>query len=162
MGSCPDLAAVPYTGQQLQQQLQQQMRDWLSNRQKGAEVLRSSNTLRLSKIFYWYTHHFTQDHCPPREEHLSAECVARLVEYLMPYLPEDDAQFIRQQQQIKVTFMEYSWLLNDGRQQPSNTGQTAALATEAIAAIAAGSVVAVLCCVGCIWCLKCHRKRAKQ
>jgi hypothetical protein len=54
--SCPDLRAEPYTASRLDEQLEEQTRDFLANPGKGVTV--EGNDLRVSKLFDWYEEDF--------------------------------------------------------------------------------------------------------
>jgi hypothetical protein len=56
--SCPDLRRQPYTARQLNRQLDDQTRSFLSNRGKG--LVRSRNQVRVSKLFSWFEHDFNR------------------------------------------------------------------------------------------------------
>lgn len=56
--SCPDLRKQPYTARRLNQQLDDQARRFLNNRNKGFAI--SSGKVRVSKLFSWFEHDFNR------------------------------------------------------------------------------------------------------
>ncbi|MFQ5487201.1 MAG: DUF547 domain-containing protein [Gammaproteobacteria bacterium] len=56
--SCPDLRTEPYRGARLQQQLDQQAADFLTNPGKGLRITESG--IRVSKIFDWFKEDFAK------------------------------------------------------------------------------------------------------
>lgn len=69
--SCPTLRHQPYSGRELDTELDQQMRAFLS----GGGAVRSANELRLSRVFQWYGGDFVRPHrmptwVPPRKRQL--------------------------------------------------------------------------------------------
>jgi hypothetical protein len=88
--SCPKLRREAYVGSKLDEQLDDQARDFLSDMKRNQI---SAKKLKLSKIFQYYADDFT--------EHGS------LLEYINQYAPVtiyDDAV---------VEYLEYDWNLND-------------------------------------------------
>merc|ERR1739848_585946 len=64
--SCPDLRQEAYVPSKLEAQLNDQMREWLSNTGKG--LLIDENSANLSRIFLW----FQQDFQPSVTEFLAS------------------------------------------------------------------------------------------
>jgi hypothetical protein len=54
--SCPELRNRPYTAAKLNEQLDDQVRQFLSNQGKGLRI--EKNTIRISKIFSWFDDDF--------------------------------------------------------------------------------------------------------
>lgn len=63
--SCPDLLAEAYSSDKLDNQLNQQAKDFLSNRSKG--MLIKGNSIYLSKIFNWFEEDFAGDNGSERD-----------------------------------------------------------------------------------------------
>ena len=57
--SCPDLRTEPYTAENLNKQLNEQSRFFLSNPQKGLRI--EGNKVRTSRIFEWFKEDFHTD-----------------------------------------------------------------------------------------------------
>ena len=99
--SCPTLRSVPYSGIGLNQELDDQMRSFLSG---GAVVVdHQRGVMQLSRVFGWYGGDFTRPHRmptwlpPPRH---------RLVAALRPWLPPDAAAWTGH---FRVEFQTYDW-----------------------------------------------------
>lgn len=54
--SCPDLRHEPYTAKQLDDQLDDQVKQFISNPGKGLKI--EKNTIRISRIFDWFEEDF--------------------------------------------------------------------------------------------------------
>jgi len=54
--SCPDLRNTPFTGSELDSQLDEQARQFLNNADKGLKI--GSKRIRISKIFDWFEEDF--------------------------------------------------------------------------------------------------------
>src|SRR5690606_1819087 len=50
--SCPDLRTEPYTGERLEEQLEDQVQQFLANPGKGVRI--EDDAVRVSKIFHWF------------------------------------------------------------------------------------------------------------
>lgn len=90
--SCPDLRPEAYTGDQINDQLDEQMRIWMSNTEKGVKVV--GNTVYLSHIFSW----FKEDFQPG------------VLEVAAKYAPEDLSEAISGASHIR--YFGYDWDLN--------------------------------------------------
>ncbi len=96
--SCPDLRREAFRAENLDQQLDSQMRVFLANRDKGARVSGNGDTLALSSIFDWFAEDF--------EEHSGS-----VKAFVKEYLPKDQAGKITENTDIE--YMDYDWSLND-------------------------------------------------
>jgi hypothetical protein len=107
--SCPPLRREPYRAEDLDAQLDDNMRRWLADPRKGARVDRSARTLHLSPIFDWFAEDFGEDVLP----------------FVAAYLPQEDARWIRQQgRALRIRYLRYEWSLNDlGEGRRSRSGQ---------------------------------------
>jgi len=98
--SCPPLRTEPYTGSRLEEQLQDQMRTWLADPNKGLRYDQAAHAVHLSKIFRWYFSDFAQDN-------------QGLLAYLAPYVKPDVAEQLTKQPPPAVHFFGYDWTLNE-------------------------------------------------
>lgn len=96
---CPPLRGEPYDPRRLHDQLDDQARRFLADPSKN-RFDAATGTLWLSPIFEWFAADFT----PP---------AASLVDYIMPYLPEDTRRPLANSTSPKVRFSDYDWDLND-------------------------------------------------
>lgn len=88
--SCPPLANFAFTGDQLQNQLDQMTRSFLADPSKNKVT---SDHLQLSKIFNWYKADFTDGQS--------------LKEYIDRYTDTDVDP------KAKISYLDYNWGLND-------------------------------------------------
>src|SRR5690554_486827 len=89
--SCPPLRREAYTGQKLDQQLDDQMRKWLAD-PKLNQIPKGDGALRLSEIFKWYAEDFGG--------------TEKIDDYIDAYHQADTAG-------RAVEFIPYDWTLND-------------------------------------------------
>ncbi len=98
--SCPPLARGPFRPDHLSEDLSAAMRNWLSNGEKGFSLDRSSNVIRLSKVFDWFESDF--------------DARGGVLEAIADFIPAEDANWIRQQgSNAAVRYFAYDWSLND-------------------------------------------------
>ncbi len=56
--SCPNIRSEVYTGDKLENQLSEQLRQFIGNRSKGVKIDIANKTVHLSKIFKWFSGDF--------------------------------------------------------------------------------------------------------
>lgn len=95
---CPRLQNRAYTASDLEQQLDDNSRDFFS-RSRNAHIDVAANTVYLSSILSW----FGEDFGRTEQDRL---------QYLLPYLPDEITALIRQPK-VKVDYLVYNWDLND-------------------------------------------------
>ena len=94
---CPPLRGEPYIGARLDEQLDDQGRVFLSNRQKN-RLDTENRTLYLSPIFKWFREDFTKP-------------VGSLVAFVRPFLPRKDQAAL--EDSFRIRFTDYDWSLNE-------------------------------------------------
>lgn len=98
--SCPPLRREPYRAEDLDAQLEDNVRRWLADPRKGARIDRATNTLTLSPILDWFADDFG----------------GGVVPFVAAHLPAEDGRWIRSQEQaLRIRYFEYDWSLNDTR-----------------------------------------------
>ena len=95
--SCPRLRSEAYTGDALDEQLEEEARYFLLESGKN-KILADDATIRLSKVFEWYGEDFGSDN-------------AEIQAYLAPYF-EGDVKKKLGDGAYDVAFLEYDWSLN--------------------------------------------------
>ncbi|MDX1469307.1 MAG: DUF547 domain-containing protein [Acidimicrobiia bacterium] len=95
--SCPSLRASPFTESDLDSQLDDQLRSFLSG---GGAVSDGDGGVRLSRVFLWYGSDFVRPHRMPTFLPSSRARVARA---LRPWLPEELASA------EVVGYQDYDW-----------------------------------------------------
>ena len=96
--SCPDLRAEAYSAEKLDQQLNDQMVQFLANPKKGLQVDRNKGRVYLSSIFKWFAEDF--------------ETKGGVRTYLAPYSP-DGLQDAVNNPKLPVYYLDYDWNLNE-------------------------------------------------
>ena len=103
--SCPKLRREPYEGAKLDQQLDDQARDFLSN-PRNFKIDRDRGVVRVSEIFRWYQDDFLPATRPQHE--LPATQALRA--FTTPYLGRADRDFV---QSAHIEYIPYDWTLNE-------------------------------------------------
>ena len=101
--SCPTLRSEPFTGALLDDQLDDQMRQFLAS--GGARLDKASNTLHLTKVLKWYGGDFVR---PRRMPTLRPAGASSLSMAIVPWLEPLDAAFVIVEQP-SVVFAPYDW-----------------------------------------------------
>ena len=101
--SCPALRAEAYTGERLEQQLEEQTQLFLSDRSRNRL---NKNTLEVSSIFKWYDDDFEKGWLG----------FTSLSSFFIKYasslgLSEEDAQRLHHEK-IDIVYLDYDWRLN--------------------------------------------------
>ncbi len=91
--SCPDLRPEAYTADQLDKQLDEQMRLFLANSSKGLRV--QGKEIAVSKIFSWFEDDF--------------ESKGGVTSYLYPYAPKTAQAILKN---ASLDYLDYNWNLN--------------------------------------------------
>jgi hypothetical protein len=104
--SCPPLRNQAFVANKLEQQLDDQMRQFLSDDQNNTISL-SDNRVKLSSIFKWYAEDFEK----------GQQGFNRLNDLIKAYqadIADDPQQLIwLQKQDFKISYLDYDWRLND-------------------------------------------------
>ena len=96
--SCPPLRAEAFVADRLDEQLEEQMRGFVTDATRN-RFDRDSGTMRISEIFKWFEEDFERDAGSVRE-------------YLIRFAPEDDREFLRK---AKLRYLDYDWGLNEAK-----------------------------------------------
>ncbi len=95
--SCPTLRSEPYDGQNLEAELEDQMKSFLTN---GAGNLKSDGTLELSRVFLWYGSDFVR---PERMPTFIPSSKEKILEALTEWLPVPVSKV------EAIAFQDYDW-----------------------------------------------------
>lgn len=101
--SCPTLRSEPFDGAGLDEQLDSQMRFFLSN--GGSRLDRTENTLHLTRVLKWYGGDFVRPHKMPT---LRPARASDLSSAISPWLDPDDALYVATIRP-RVVFAAYDW-----------------------------------------------------
>lgn len=96
--SCPDLRAESYTVENLDSQLDNQLKLFLMNAEKGLRIDKKNGRVYLSSIFKWFKEDF--------------ESKGGVRNYLARYAP-DAARASLQNHTLSVHYLDYDWELNE-------------------------------------------------
>ena len=97
--SCPPLRREPWRAEQLDAQLDDQLRIWLAHPDKGLRLDRARKTLYLSRIFDWFEEDF--------------EPSGGVLAFVVDYAPEGVAQWLRENgDEVRIRYLDYDWSLN--------------------------------------------------
>jgi hypothetical protein len=99
--SCAPLPRWAFNGRELDRQLDQRARLFLSN---GRNVKLEGSTLLLSRYFDWYGGDFTAEGWKPRAD--------TIAEFVALYTTPEVASRLRATEQLDLVFFDYDWSLN--------------------------------------------------
>lgn len=98
--SCPDQLSQPFTAQYINQQLNEQIRQFLRNPSKGFKIDKRHDILSLSWIF-------------KKDQNLFGGTQQGVIQFILPYLTIDERQWLNQTRSIKIHYLHHDWTLND-------------------------------------------------
>ncbi|MGB0911580.1 MAG: DUF547 domain-containing protein [Nitrospirales bacterium] len=96
--SCPDLRKEAYTVKDIDAQLDDQLKLFLANKEKGLRVDSTKKRVHLSSIFKWFKEDF--------------DSKGGVVKYLTPFAPES-AQGTLKSGSPHISYLDYDWGLNE-------------------------------------------------
>ncbi len=96
--SCPDLRPSAFTADQLDSQLDEQMKSFLSNPGKGLQFDPGKKKVNISKIFDWFEDDF--------------ESRGGVLKFLSQYVGPADGKALLNRK-LKVSYLKYNWDLNE-------------------------------------------------
>lgn len=97
--SCPPLRAEAYEGTRLNEQLEDQTRTFLRERQTENRLDLGNNIIHLSPIFDWYREDF-------------GKTDAAILRFVAPYFDGTGAKNAFSESRLKIEFTPYDWSLN--------------------------------------------------
>jgi hypothetical protein len=97
--SCPVLAPQAYKADSLDQQLDAAVYRFVSDSRHFRLDRTASAVLHVNKVLDWYKDDFGGER--------------GVVEFLIEYVPEEDAAFLHEHPDIRVDYFDYDWTLND-------------------------------------------------
>ena len=109
--SCPPLRNEPYTGEKLDQQLDDQARTFLASSQ-GLRIDRQAGEVHLSSIFKWFGEDFVRTY-GTREQFAGKSDVERAVlNFVSRYVSDPDREFLVSSA-YRIEYLDYDWTLNE-------------------------------------------------
>jgi hypothetical protein len=107
--SCPSLRQEPYTGENLDQQLDDQVRKWLSS-SHGVQIDRTQNRVAISSIFDWFGKDWQAQYAIEGKFVGSAKERA-VLNFISNYISREDKEYLAQGN-YKLNYLNYDWSLN--------------------------------------------------
>jgi hypothetical protein len=107
---CPNLRIEPYVGSRLDDQLQDQTRNFLADSEKF-RIDRKAGVVYLSSIFDWFGGDFASRYTTSEFRKVDAS-LRPVLAFIADHLSEADAQYLRIGT-AKVRFLDYDWELNE-------------------------------------------------
>lgn len=107
--SCPVLRREPYTAEQLDAQLEEQVQIWIEGTQ-GIAIDRENGIVAISGLFSW----FGEDWIPGygnTEEFTGNEKERAALNFISQYVTQEDADYLREGN-YQVQYLTYDWSLN--------------------------------------------------
>ena len=105
--SCPPLRNEPYSGENLDAQLDDQTRIFLRDKQRFY-IDRGRERVYLSKIFDWYGKDFVTSY----GEESEGDIKASVMSFVSSYLDQSDRKYLEEGDYI-IAYLKYDWSLND-------------------------------------------------
>jgi len=114
-------AAEPYRGEELDDQLDDQVRRFLA-RPGNFQVDRTAGKVILSRVFDWYAGDFVKAFAPKDGFGDRPPKLKAVLNFAARYLDEDDADYLRSGS-YTVEYAEFDWALNDQAAPEANGGR---------------------------------------
>jgi hypothetical protein len=108
---CPPLRNEPYVGDRLDEQLDDQTRDFLGNPGKF-RISRRRNRVYLSAIFKWFGEDFVKTYAPPADLGRHDKTESAVLNYVAGYLDEAEKRYILAGE-YRIDYLDYDWSLNE-------------------------------------------------
>jgi hypothetical protein len=107
--SCPPLRREPYTGAKLNEQLDDQVRHWLST-PHGLKIDRAQNQVSVSSIFKWFGEDWKKSY--GMADGFTGNSTERaILNFISRYVNPDDKAYLTQGG-YKLDYLNYDWSLN--------------------------------------------------
>ena len=107
--SCPPLRNEPYTGEALDEQLDDQVTQWL-NGEHGLKIDREAQTVSISAIFDWFGDDWKPSYSTD-EGFAGSDTQKAVLNFISNYVSEDDAAYLKEGN-YRVKYLDYDWSLN--------------------------------------------------
>lgn len=104
---CPRLPPKAFWPQDLDARLEEGMLVFIRE-PRNVRIDRKGSVIYLSEIFKWFEEDFTGWY-----KRAKGVNEARITDYLMLYLPEEDRLFLKAHPDVKIQYIDYDWRLND-------------------------------------------------
>lgn len=107
--SCPPLRPEPFTGENLNAQLDDQVRQWLAG-PHGLKLDRQGNRVNISAIFQWFGEDWKKTY-GVAGKFTGDDNQRAVLNFISNYLPSEDQTYLAQGQ-YQLGYLDYDWSLN--------------------------------------------------
>jgi hypothetical protein len=107
--SCPPLRREPYIGAKLNEQLESQVRQWLSN-ERGLKIDRAQNQVSISSIFKWFGEDWQKSYSTA-DKFAGKPTERAVLNFISRYVSPEDQAYLAQGG-YKLKYLNYDWSLN--------------------------------------------------
>ena len=114
--SCPELRKEPFVAARLEEQLDDQAREFLANKNKF-RIDREGNVVYLSAIFDWFTEDFVDRYGSGDPQGQRSEKTQAVINFVARYVSGADAAYLASGD-YRIKYLDYDWTLNE---QPDST-----------------------------------------
>ena len=108
---CPSLRNEPYTGDKLQEQLDDQTSRFLANPAKF-KIARADNRIYLSPIFKWFAVDFIKKYGPKKSLGRHNKELSAVLNFIASYLDKAQKDYVLTGK-FKIKYLKYDWSLNE-------------------------------------------------
>lgn len=107
--SCPVLRPEPYTGEQLEAQLEDQVQIWIDGTE-GVQIDRANDTVYISELFNWFGEDWLPDY-GDTADFAGNETERAALNFISQYVSPEDAAYLSEGN-YQVQYLNYDWSLN--------------------------------------------------
>ena len=107
--SCPPLRQEPFTGDRLDQQLNDQAQRWLDSPQ-GLSLDRDQNRVAISSIFKWFGEDWQTQYAAP-DQFTGSPKERAVLNFIGNYVSSSDRAYLAEGN-YKLDYLDYDWSLN--------------------------------------------------
>ncbi|NJN29170.1 MAG: DUF547 domain-containing protein [Synechococcales cyanobacterium RM1_1_8] len=108
--SCPPLRKEPYSGEQLEAQLDEQVKIWLASPEIGLRIDREANKVYLSSIFKWFGEDWLPDYGTD-SGFAGNEKERAVLNFVSNYVSPEDKAYL-EAGGYGLDYLDYDWALN--------------------------------------------------
>jgi hypothetical protein len=112
--SCPPLRQEPFTGEQLDAQLDDQVNKWLVS--QGLKLDRAQNRVSISSIFKWFGEDWQKQYSAD-DKFVGSSKERAVLNFISKYVSPQDREYLAQGN-YKLDYLNYDWSLNRQRTEP--------------------------------------------
>lgn len=108
--SCPPLRSEPFTAENVDAQLEDQVKKWLARPDSGFRIDRQENKVYLSKIFDWYGDDWKPDFAA-KDQFSGDDKQKAVLNFISNYVSAEDQAYLKAGK-YQVSYLDYDWSLN--------------------------------------------------